>query len=67
MEKDISNEELERIRKHIDDFSIVDLVIWRNQMIDRGRVNNRLYYLIDNELKKRDKEIIQREQNKLGK
>ncbi len=67
MEKDISNEELERIRKHIDDFSIVDLVIWRNQMIDRGRVNNRLYYLIDNELKKRDKEIIQREQSKLGK
>ena len=54
MEKDITNEEYERIKAHIKDYSFIDLVIWRNQMIDKSRVNNRLYYLIDGEIRKRN-------------
>ena len=53
MEKDITNEEFERIKKHIDDYSYLDLIIWRNQMIEIGKVNNRLFNLIDMEIKQR--------------
>lgn len=61
MEKDISNEELERIKKHISDYSFIDLVLWRNEMINSGRVNNRLYHLIDNEINSRNaKEIAKK-------
>ena len=60
MEKDISDEEYERIKKHIDELLFVDLILWRNQMINRGKVNNRLFYLLDDAVKKREKEIYSR-------
>ena len=61
MEKDITNEELEKVSKNIDKLLFVDLLMWRNQMIERGKVNNRLYHLIDNEVNRRSAEIYQHE------
>lgn len=53
MEKDISNEEYERVRNNLGKFSYLDLTMWRNQLINSGTVNNRLYNLIDTEIKRR--------------
>lgn len=53
MEKDISDEEFERVKRNLHRFSYLDLVLWQNELLNSGTVNNRLYNLIDNEVKRR--------------
>ena len=54
----INDEKYVRIKDHISDFSYIDLVIWRNEMLTGGSVNNRLFYLLNDELRKRAKRNI---------
>ena len=65
-EDKISDEEYERIKGHIYDYSYVDLVIWRNEMIIGGIVNNRLFKLLDGEIERRAKELHLYEKPKRG-
>lgn len=58
---EISDEKYERIRSHIEEFSYVDLVMWRNDLINSGSINNRLYQLIDFEIKRRRIDINKNE------
>ena len=53
----ISDEEYERIKKHIDKYLYVDLVMWRNELVESGNIYNRLFDLIDYELMRRNVEI----------
>ena len=46
----ISDEKLESIKNNIHRFSYIDLVIWRNEMITSGEINNSLFYLLNREL-----------------
>ena len=55
MRKDVTDEEYERVKKHIHDYDYIDILMWRNEMIMGGNINNRLYYLIDSELEIRDR------------
>ena len=52
MEKnnEISNEKYEEIKKYLSKFSYIDLVIWRNEMITSGNINNRLFNLLNTEV-----------------
>ena len=56
-EDKISDEKYERIKKHIHDYSYIDLVIWRNEMVVSGIVNNRLFKLLNDEIERRAKEL----------
>ena len=49
----INDKEYWKIRKHINKFSEQDLRIWQNEMLNGGKTNNRLFELIDSELKRR--------------
>ena len=51
--EDITDEEFLRISKNIDKMLFTDLVIWRNELLNHGKIYNRLYELIDSEIKKR--------------
>ena len=64
---EITKEKLERIRRFIDRFSYIDLVIWRNEMIACGEVNNRVFDLLNKEVLRRADEMDfykRREDNK---
>ena len=61
---EISDEKYEKIKSHIKDFSYVDLIMWRNDMINGGSINNRLYQLIDYEIKGRRIEIDKNERGR---
>lgn len=52
-EDKISDEKYEKIKDNIDRFSYIDLVIWRNEMLTSGAVNNRLFKLLNDEIKER--------------
>ena len=64
MNDGINDEKYERIKKYIDRYSYVDLVIWRNELISSGKINNRLYALIDKEINTR--RFANQEKNKKG-
>ena len=66
-EDKINDEKYERIKKYIDRFSYIDLVIWRNEMQTSGNVNNRLFDLLNNEIKKRATEYALYEPKKSSK
>ena len=51
--EDISKEEYERIKKYIKDFSYIDLIIWRNEMLNGGNINNSVYSLLNKEIYER--------------
>ncbi len=50
---DIMDKEYERIKSFIDKFSYVDLIIWRNEMIENGEIYNRVFELFNQEILKR--------------
>lgn len=56
-ENKINDEKYERIKSNINRFSYIDLVIWRNEMITSGAINNRLFKLLNDELLKRANEL----------
>ena len=45
------------MEENIGRFSYIDLVIWRNEMITSGAVNNRVFHLLNNEIERRAKEL----------
>ena len=59
MEKDVTDQEYERVKSHIEDYSFIDLVIWRNELITARLVNNRIFHLIDNEILKRNSKLYE--------
>ena len=54
---EISNEKYEEIKKYLKKFSYIDLMIWRNEMITSGNINNRLFNLLNTEVLNRACEI----------
>ena len=63
-EDNISDEKYEYIKNNIYRFSYVDLVVWRNEMIVSGAVNNRLFNLLNDEIKNRANEAYSNEEQK---
>lgn len=53
----ITDSELERIKEYIGRFSYIDLIVWRNEMIDSGEINNRLFDLLNTEILNRAYEM----------
>lgn len=56
-EDKINDEKYERVKENIRRFSYVDLVLWVNEMIAAGAVNNRVFELLNEEIKRRADEL----------
>ena len=61
----ISDEQYEKVKKYIDNYTYLDLVTWRNKLVKSGNVDNKLFDLIDYELMKRNVEIHNSESKKI--
>ena len=61
----ISDEQYEKVKKYIDNYTYLDLFKWRNKLIKSGNVDNKLFDLIDYELMKRNVEIHNSESKKI--
>lgn len=63
-EDKLNDERYERVKKNIGRFSYVDLVLWVNEMIACGAVNNRVFELLNEEIRRRADELKNYKGNK---
>ena len=57
MKKMMSEEEYEKAKERIKNYSYLDLVLCRNEMLRASNINNPVYDLVEHELMKRNIEI----------
>jgi hypothetical protein len=61
-EYEISDERYEQEKENVKNMLFTDLVLERNNMLNNGNINNRLYELYDSEIKRRRIGYINEEQ-----
>ncbi len=54
--KEKTEEDIEEVKNYFARYSYLDLIMWRNDMIDGGNINNHLFVLIDHEIMRRNAE-----------
>ena len=63
-ENELSIEDNEEIEKYFSRHSYLDLVMWRNDLLNNGKINNQLYVLIEHEINRRNSISIKEERRK---
>lgn len=62
---EINEEDNLKIKDYFSSYTYIDLIIWHNDLMDSGQINNQVYRLIEKEISDRSKDNRESQKNRL--